>query len=187
MKKRFADLGAVGDRRRRPTASTRWSKTRSPNGARSIKDREHQARMKSAHSQKIIRRAGEGRARRRARPRPLAAGRGQHADAGARRFRRRGHQGRAAGRRHAARMADRRRSPPTGRSTRATRRASCLELRKPEARDLLLEAAADRSGLRRELPPRHARRNGARARRAARAQSEARHRAHLRLGPDRAV
>ncbi len=62
-----------------------------------------------------------------------------------------------------------------------------LELRKPEAREPARAPRALGRDVRRELPPRHAGGDGARAAAAARAQPEARHRAHLRLGPGRAL
>ena len=73
-------------------------------------------------------------------------------------------QGRAAGRRHAARVADRGRRRRTGRSTRATRRACALDLRNGEARDAAARARAVGRDVHRELPPRRAREDGPRAR-----------------------
>ena len=67
------------------------------------------------------------------------------------------------------------------------KKSLCLELRKPEARELLLALVPVGGAVRRELPPRHARGDGPRPGGAARAQPEARHRARLRLGPGRAV
>ena len=71
------------------------------------------------------------------------------------------------------------------------KKSLCLELRKPEARELLLELVPVRRDLRRELPPGHAREDGARARRrcssAIRSSSSCASPAGARTGPTAAV
>ena len=62
-----------------------------------------------------------------------------------------------------------------------------LNLRAPEGMDLLRKLVGDRAGVHRELPARHARRDGHRAEGAALAQSAPHHRARLRLGTGRAL
>ena len=128
-----------------------------------------------------------GNARRRACPRPLAPRRRQHADADPRRLRRRGDQGRAAGGRHAARVADEGRRRPTGRSTRATRRASASSCASPRRASCCCELVPSAAMFVESFRPGTLEEMGLAPDDAARAQSEARHRAHLRLGPGRAL
>ena len=67
------------------------------------------------------------------------------------------------------------------------KKSVALSLRAPRGRELLADLIADAAGADREFPPGHARGDGARARRAASAQSRAGYRPGLRLGPGRAL
>ena len=67
------------------------------------------------------------------------------------------------------------------------KKSLALNLRPQAGRDALLRPAGAEPRADRELPPGHAGGDGARPRRAARAQSRADHRAHHRLRPGRAV
>ena len=127
-----------------------------------------------------------GHARRRARARPLAPLRRQRADADPRRLRRGGDQGRAAGGRHAARLAHEGR-PDALEDLRAQQEEPVPRAAQARGAEAAARSRALGRDVRRELPPRHAREDGARARDPARAQPEARHRAHLRLRPGRAL
>ena len=74
-----------------------------------------------------------------------------------------------------------------GRSMRATRRASCLDLRSEAGREVLLRLVEGAQVLVENFRPGTLERMGLGAGGAARAQSQARRRAHLGLGPERLV
>ena len=113
---------AVGAVREAPSSDEieGWKKVREVRG--------HQGRV-NAQAARLHRRRSRH-ARRRARARPLAPGRRQPAHAGARRFRRRGDQGRAAGGRHAARLAAPKASQTNWKIYARNKKSLALELRK---------------------------------------------------------
>ena len=123
----------------------------------------------------------------RARARPLAPRRRQRAHPDPRRLRRRGDQGRAAGGRHPARLAHRRTSQTHWKIYARNKKSLGLELRKPEARELLLRLVPSAAMFVESFRPGTLEKMGLGARDAAGAQPEARHRAHLRLRPGRAL